>query len=124
MYALVYDSGCGPCTRFRNLVGFFDVKGRMKYLGLGEADQAGVLNSVDPCRRHRSFHLVSPGGEVWSGAAALPPLLGLLPAGRPVSSIARCPPVFAALAGAYSVMARLHDAGSCTYPGRPPEPQK
>ena len=117
-YLLVYDDGCGPCTRFRNAVGFLDVRRRLDYVGLDEAGRSGVLDSVPVPSRHRSFHLVSPGGRVWSGASALPPLAGLVPGGGAVSEVMKVPPVFAAASFVYSVLSRLHDSGYCGRPGR------
>lgn len=123
---LVFDSGCGPCTRFRNVVGFLDAKHRMEYVGLSEADRTGMLDSVNPARRHRSFHLISPTGEVWSGPHAFPRLTSLLPGGAVLSmALAMCPPVFSSAAFAYGVLSRLHDSGSCSYtPGGVSSPRR
>ena len=114
-YLLVYDDGCGPCTRFRDAVDLLDAARRLDYAGLEEADRSGRLDPVPPSRRHRSFHLVSPRGQVWSGASALPPLAALLPGGRATSSALRVPPVFSAAAFVYATFSRLHDSGSCAY---------
>ncbi|MDG6909429.1 MAG: DUF393 domain-containing protein [Nitrososphaerota archaeon] len=113
--ALVYDAACGPCTRFKDGVKFLDARRRMDYLGLAEADMTGRLEPVDPVRRYRSFHLVSPEGRVWSGADALPQLAALLPGGFPLSrALAMCPPARSLAAFVYGVFSRLHDSGSCT----------
>ncbi len=115
-YTLVYDSGCGPCARFRSCVEFLDVGRRICYLGLDDADRTGRLDRVPPARRHRSFHLVSAEGRTWSGAEALPPLAELLPAGKLLSSaLAGCPPVTFLANFAYSALSRLHDSASCGY---------
>ena len=115
MYSLVYDSDCGPCTRFRNAVGFLDAKGRMEYMGLEEAEGAGKLDPVEKERRWASFHLVSPEGDVWSGASALPRVAALLPCGGPVSAFLGSRPVFPVASFVYSALSRLHDAGSCSF---------
>ena len=115
-HVLAYDSGCGPCTRFRNVVEFLDAKHRMRYVGLAEADRGGVLDAVDPGRRHRSFHLISPAGKVWSGPSAFPELASLLPGGLLLSrALATCPPLFSFAALVYGAFSRLHDSGSCGY---------
>lgn len=44
---------------------------------------------MDAERRYASAHLVTPDGEVYSGGAAIAPLLDLLPGGAPVSRAAR-----------------------------------
>ena len=113
---LVYDSDCGPCTRFRDVVGFLDAQNVMGYLGLDEAERAGILDRIPPSRRHRSFHLVTDGGDAWSGAEALAPLAALLPGGAPLSFIlSRSPRASSCAAFVYGVFSRLHDAGSCAY---------
>jgi predicted DCC family thiol-disulfide oxidoreductase YuxK len=115
-YVLVYDSDCGPCTRFRDVVSFFDTRRKMIYIGLDDADRRGVLDSVSRGRRHRSFHLVSPDGTVWSGAEALPPLFELLSGFAPLSFVLVSNPfAFKAASFVYSTFSRLHDAGSCAY---------
>jgi len=116
LHLLVYDSDCGPCTRFRNIVDFLDTKGMIDFLGLVQADRNGLLDSIHPGRRHRSFHLIAPDGTVTSGAAALPTLVGLLPAGRTLERIMELSlPVNLATKILYSTFSRLHDAGSCAY---------
>jgi len=115
-HVLVYDSHCGPCTRFRNVVEFLDTKGRIGFLSLVQADSDGLLDSIQAARRHRSFHLIAPDGTVASGAAALPPLVGLLPAGRTFERMMELSlPVSLATRILYSTFSRLHDSGSCTY---------
>jgi len=120
MYLLAYDDGCGPCTRFRNVVAFLDARRMMDYAGLDAAERLGGLESIPASRRHRSFHLVSPDGRTWSGASALPHLVALIPGGRPLSVAMRVPPVFSTAAFMYGVFSRLHDSGACRYgPGEP-----
>jgi predicted DCC family thiol-disulfide oxidoreductase YuxK len=120
LYVLVYDSYCGPCTRFRNAVDFLDTKGRINFVGLAQADKDNLLDSIPAARRHRSFHLISPDGTVASGAAALPPLVGLLPAGRTFERVMELSlPVTLATKFIYSTFSRLHDSGSCTYSPTP-----
>lgn len=123
-YSLVYDSDCGPCTRFRRAVELLDARKRMRCVPLEEADRRGMLDSLSPLRRRRSFHLVSPSGVVWSGAQALAPLSALLPGGRPVSAaMLMCPPVASLASFVYTAFSRLHDSGSCGYtPGHAPTP--
>jgi len=98
-------------------VGFLDVRHHIEYMGLYEADRAGRLDPVAAERRYRSFHLVSPGGKVLSGAKALQRLVSLLPGGFISSTaFAKCPPVFAAASFAYQVLSRLHDGRRCAHP--------
>ena len=113
---LVYDADCGPCTRFKRIIGFLDARRTLRFASLVDADNRGLLDTVPAARRHRSFHLVSPQGKVDSGANALPGLVALLPAGRLTSeAIDSSPLIFRSVAFVYSVFSRLHDSGSCSY---------
>ena len=115
-HTLVYDADCGPCTKFRRIIGFLDIRRTLLFASLVDADSSGKLNTVPAARRHRSFHLVSPQGKVESGANALPGLIALLPAGRLASeAIEASPFMFRRVAFVYSVFSRLHDSGSCSY---------
>ncbi|MDE1858807.1 MAG: DUF393 domain-containing protein [Thaumarchaeota archaeon] len=116
MFVLAYDSDCGPCTRFRRAVEFLDSRKALTYLGLDQAEAAGLLNHIPQNRRHRSFHLVASDGRVWSGAEALAPLASQLPGGRPFSFIVGTDPLaYRCAAFVYSTFSRLHDGGSCAY---------
>jgi len=84
---LAYDSDCGPCTSFRNAVGFLDAHRRMDFMSLNKAEEEGLLDSIPTLRRHRSFHLIFPDGGAFSGAKAIPVLAGLLPSGRITSKL-------------------------------------
>ena len=119
-YILVYDSDCGPCSRFRDAVGFLDPRHRMGYLGLDEAEGLGLLSTVPPARRRRSFHLVSDEGGVASGSAALARLASQLPGGSLTSLAVGANPALSRAAGfVYAALSRLHDAGSCSASRRP-----
>ena len=53
---------------------------------------ATLLEGLTEDERMASWHLVSPGGERWSGGAAAPPMLRLLPGGRlPARALAAFP---------------------------------
>ena len=111
---LAYDSGCGPCSRFKGVVGFLDANRVITPVGLAEAEREGLLRSVPPARRRRSFHLLFPAGRIESGASAIPPLLSLLPMGGLAARVVeQCPPVSKATKYVYGVLSRLHDAGAC-----------
>lgn len=115
-FTLIYDADCGPCARFRRAVGFLDTYRGLDFASLMDADERGLLDTVQPGLRHRSLHLISPRGTVRSGAEALPELIGLLPGGSMVSRVIMHVPFgYRAIAFVYSVFARLHDAGSCSF---------
>ena len=113
-YTLAYDSDCGPCTAFRRAVGFMDPRHRIRFVGLTEAEGAGMLDGIPPGNRFRSFHMVSDEGVCASGADALPALASQLPGGALISRAMKSSGAVRGAAGfAYSALARLHDAGSC-----------
>ncbi len=115
-YIMAYDSDCGICTRFKNMINFLDTQGRLTFTPLISADNDGLLDSIPRNRRHRSFHLVNPSGRVYSGADALPVLFGLLPAGWALESVLRSsPPAMWLTRILYGNFVRYHDSGSCSY---------
>ena len=116
-HVLVYDKDCGSCSRFKRIVNFLDGHKRLDYLSLTEADEYGLLDPVPRSRRHRSFHLIYPGGRVTSGSAAVPELISLLPSGRAASFLIRQAPGAKKIVNLiYTTFSRLHDSGSCSYP--------
>jgi predicted DCC family thiol-disulfide oxidoreductase YuxK len=123
-FILLYDAGCGPCTRFKNAIEFLDIHRKILAMSLIEGDRIGLLKEVPPNLRHRSFHLISPTGAVLSGAKALPQLIGLLPAGGMTSGfIVGAPGGLAMAAFIYTAFSRLHGSGSCSYvPGKDARP--
>ena len=116
-HVLVYDKDCGNCSRLKRIVNSLDAYRRLDCLALVEANESGLLDSVPRSRRHRSFHLIYPGGRVISGSAAVAELVSLLPCGRGVSFlICRAPGGRTIVNLIYSTFSRLHDSGSCSYP--------
>ncbi len=115
-YLLVYDANCGPCSRFKRIIDWFDIYDHLKYLSLMDADERGFLDSIPKDRRHTSFHLIFRGGRIESGSNAIPYLAALLPLGREVSFLIRTAPLGRRMIDfVYSTLSRLHDTGSCTY---------
>jgi predicted DCC family thiol-disulfide oxidoreductase YuxK len=117
---LAYDASCGPCSRFKAVVGFLDARHRIEFESLEEADRAGLLESVAPSLRYGSFHLVafgagSSGGESRSGSKAILPLARLLlPRGESILSLVEATPGLGdAISFVYSMLSRSHEVGSC-----------
>lgn len=110
---MAYDAGCGPCSKFRALVGFLDARRHIDFLDIEDADRAGLLVGVPKAQRYASFHIVGPrgnvarGDNVVSGPAAILPLVEALssPAGRVVGRLSS---LEAALRFGYSTLSRLH----------------
>jgi len=113
---MAYDADCGPCTRFKQAIDFLDMHHRIEFISLVEADKRGLLEEVPLQRRFRSMHFISPDGEIWSSANALPTILRLLPFGGVVATLMTSVPGMMSLTRfVYSTFARLHDLGSCRY---------
>ena len=81
---------------------------------MAEADRMHLLDPIARSARYKSFHLVIPGREVKSGAAALPDLLGLLLAGKfTTRALHSVPFSLNMIASVYGVLSRVHESGSC-----------
>ena len=113
-YLLVYDSDCGPCSRFSNVIRWLDKYGRVKYSSLIGAGEQGLLDRVPKESRYKSFHLISPEGSILSGSFAIPILIGLFPLGSGVASLIRRVPIGQQVVSFfYNTTARLHNGNSC-----------
>jgi predicted DCC family thiol-disulfide oxidoreductase YuxK len=98
------------------VVDWLDRYNHLSYTSLVRGDELGLLNSIPTNRRHKSFHLISPEGEISSGTSAIPNLLALLPLGGVAASLLfLIPPGRSVVDFIYSTFARLHDSGSCSY---------
>lgn len=117
-FVVAYDASCGPCTRFRRALEFFDIFQRIGFVSLDEANREGRLDNVPEHLRFRSFHMILPNGDILSGSDALPSLMGLLPAGGLVSRLMMSTPLGPKIASSvYSAASRLHESESCASPG-------
>ena len=113
-YVVAYDADCGPCTRFKQVIDLLDRYHRIDFRSLREAEELGLLDTMSESLRFTSFHLISPKGDIWSGAEALPLLIDLFPLGGPISNIiTRAPAGKRMIKFVYRGLSRLHDSGSC-----------
>ena len=113
-YTVAYDEDCGPCTKFRRAIQFFDAHDAIDFVSLVQANELGLLDAIPERLRFRSFHLIAPTGRAESGANALHGLIRLLPSGWLASEFIFSTPSGRRLATfAYSSLSRLHDRGSC-----------
>jgi predicted DCC family thiol-disulfide oxidoreductase YuxK len=113
-HVMVYDADCGPCTRFKDAISFLDRHKRIDFISLIEADRIGFLNQIPQSLRFKSFHLISPAGEIRSGEDALINLIELLPIGHTISKIIVSAPCgIQMIKFIYSKFSRLHDSSSC-----------
>ena len=86
-HALLYDRDCGLCTWVVDVLLRWDRSRRLRPVALQDPEAARLLPGLTPAERMASFHLVGPDGAVASAGEALPPLMGLLPAGAPLKRL-------------------------------------
>ena len=88
----LYDADCGFCKWLLAGLLRWDRSARLRPVALQRPEADGLLADLATAERMASWHLISPGGVRYSGGAALPPLLRLLPGGRfPAAALARFP---------------------------------
>jgi predicted DCC family thiol-disulfide oxidoreductase YuxK len=91
-WVVLYDADCGFCKWLLSALLRWDRAARLDPIALQRSEADDLLQGLTPADRMASWHLISPTGERFSGGAALPPLLSLLPAGRlPAAVFARFP---------------------------------
>lgn len=113
-YIMVYDADCGPCRRFKHFVDFLDIDNQIDFVPLTQAEEFGLLNRIPQYLRYKSFHLISPTGDIHSGAEAIPHLINLFPLGHYISKlIVLTPGGKRIMTSIYSTFSRFHDCSSC-----------
>jgi predicted DCC family thiol-disulfide oxidoreductase YuxK len=80
---LLYDASCGFCRWGVAQVLRRDRLARLRPLGIQSEEGDRLLAVLEPAERLASWHLVTADGCLYSGGAAVVPLLRLLPASRP-----------------------------------------
>ena len=85
---LLYDSDCGFCRWSMAKVLAWDRRGRIRAVRLQDPEADRLLPGMGEEAKMESWHLVTGDGRVWSGGAAAPHLLRLLPGGRPLAAVA------------------------------------
>ena len=85
---ILYDRDCGLCVWSAERLRAWDGRRRrLRFVPLRSPEADGLLGGMDPDTRMASWHLAI-GERVWSGGAAIAPLLQLLPGGRPLAGVA------------------------------------
>jgi predicted DCC family thiol-disulfide oxidoreductase YuxK len=84
---ILFDSRCGFCRRSVSRLLRWDRHGRLRPVALQDPEADELLDGMAEDRKMASWHLVTPDGKVHSGGAAFPPLLRLLPGGRPLAAL-------------------------------------
>jgi predicted DCC family thiol-disulfide oxidoreductase YuxK len=90
-YALIHDGGCAVCGRLVRLVERWDRRALIETIPSGRPDLAARFPWLTAAECDRAMQLVGPGGETWSGGAAVERLLKLLPHGWLAGWIFRLP---------------------------------
>ena len=83
---LLYDADCGFCRWAIDRLLAWDRRKRLRAVPLQDVEADRLLPGIDADTRMGSWHLVMD-GQVYSGGAVAPPLLRLLPAGRPLAAV-------------------------------------
>jgi len=84
---ILYDADCGFCRWSLAKLLAWDRQGRLRPLALQDPEADALLPGMDDEQKMASWHLVTQDGRVHSAGAAFPPLLRLLPAGRPLAAL-------------------------------------
>jgi predicted DCC family thiol-disulfide oxidoreductase YuxK len=85
---ILFDSRCGFCRRWVSRLLAWDRHGRLRPVALQDPEADELLGGMDHERKMSSWHVVMSDGCVYSAGAAFPPLLRLLPGGRPLAAVA------------------------------------
>ncbi|MGH3042198.1 MAG: thiol-disulfide oxidoreductase DCC family protein [Gaiellaceae bacterium] len=85
--AILFDARCGYCRRTVERILRWDRRGRLRPVALQDPEADELLGGMDEERKLASWHLVAADGRVYSAGAAFPPLLRLLPGGRPLAAL-------------------------------------
>ncbi len=86
---MLYDRDCGFCRWSLAHLLEFDRRVRLRPVALQDPEAGELLQGMEAERRYASAHLVTADGKVYSGGAAVAPLLDVLLAGAPLSNAAR-----------------------------------
>lgn len=106
LWRLVYDGDCGLCSRAVDVLRRWDRAGRLEFVPFQTLASRPDLASVAPEAARTAVQLVSPTGEVRTGADAAAPLLRLLPGTAPLRALLSLPGANRAARRVYNWVAR------------------
>lgn len=87
-WIVLYDEDCGFCRWGVDLLLRLDGRHALKAVPIQGHEGAYLLPSLTPDEQLESWHVRSPDGRLWSGGGAVRPVLGLLPGGKGLASLA------------------------------------
>lgn len=90
--AVLYDRDCGFCRWSLAPLLAWDTGRRLRPVALQDPEADALLGNMEADRKYASAHLVTEDRRVYSGGAAVAPLLRLLPGGQPLAAIAALVP--------------------------------
>jgi predicted DCC family thiol-disulfide oxidoreductase YuxK len=109
---VLYDEDCGFCKWSLDKILAWDRSRKLRPVPIQSDEGQRLLAGVPEEKRLESWHLVDASGTVRSAGAAAPPLLDLMPGGRPLAAAGRRFPraserAYRAVAGNRDRLARL-----------------
>src|SRR5437868_14359624 len=110
---LVYGGDCAFCRRCVARLASWDRAGRLRFVPFQDAPEVARLPFVPRASLEKAMHLISPDDATFAGAAALPPLLRLLPGGWLVRWIFAVPGVPWLASKVYHLVARNRHKLGC-----------
>ena len=110
---LVYDGDCRFCRKWITMLQSWDSAGRLRFVPFQDAAEVARLPFVPRAALEKAMHLVSPDDAVFAGAAAMPPILRLLPGGLLVRWVFAVPGVPWMASKVYGVVARNRHRLGC-----------
>lgn len=114
--ALLYDADCNICKTITETLLTWDRAGRLRPVAIQSEEGDRLLEAVPVEDRLKSFHLVSPNGEIASAGPALAELFRELPGGGAVARLLELSP--GATNGGYEWIAQNRVQLSRLIPGR------
>ena len=88
MITVLYDEDCGFCRWSADKLRTWDRRDRLTFAAIQSPGGAELLVAVPEAQRLDSMHAVTPDGRVWSSGQAVRVILGELPGGSILASIA------------------------------------
>ena len=110
---LIFDGNCGFCRRAVAVLMKWDKYGRLRFVPFQDAAALAQLPPIPMADLEQAMHLVTPAGDIFPGAEAVPIILRVLRWGRPLALLFRIPGAPRLAAGVYRIIARNRHQLGC-----------